>query len=116
MQHRFTRTTLFIVGGLLIWLTNFVFVYTFAAVACARGFADLRVLAMPIVPLATAIASLVAGVATVALLVRGRKHYAMAVDDHSRFIGFVTVATSIVALVALMLLLLPQYLLVRSCQ
>jgi hypothetical protein len=44
MQHRFASTTFLITGGLLVWMADFVFVYVFVAVACARGFADIVIL------------------------------------------------------------------------
>jgi hypothetical protein len=109
MQHHFTATMLVLTGALLVWMADFAFVYVFAAVACARGFA------VPLVPAVTTLASLTAGVATVWLLRRGyRAHQAAAIDEHSRFIAFVTLATSVIALVALVMLLLPP-LLIRAC-
>jgi hypothetical protein len=115
MQHRFAPTTFFITGSLLTWMGAFVFVYTLGALACARGFAHVRVLAMPILPLATTLAAVVAGAATVVLLIRGWRRYQAAGDEHSSFIGFVALATSVIVLIALLLLSLPPYLLARSC-
>jgi len=115
MQHRFTPTTLLITGGLLIWMTNFMFVYVFAAVACARGFAHLRLVSLPIIPVVTTVATLLAGAVTIGLVRQGVKRLgAPAGDEHTRFIGFVTLATSGIALVALILLALPP-LLVVAC-
>jgi len=115
MRHRFTPTTLLITGGLLIWMTNFLFAYVFAAVACARGFAQLRVANLPIIPVVTTIAALLAGAATIQLIRHGAQRLrAAAGDEHTRFIGFVTLATSAIALVALILLALPP-LLVGAC-
>lgn len=108
MQRRFTSTTFLLTGALLVWLADFAFVYIFAAVACAKGFAD-------VVPAVTTVASLCAGAVTAWLLHRGhRAQQAATNDEHSRFIAFVTLATSVLALVALMLLFLPP-LLVRAC-
>lgn len=109
MQHRFTSTTFLLTGALLVWMADFAFVYVFAAVACARDFA------VELVPAVTTAASLGAGVVTVWLLRRGyQAHRASAVDEHSRFIAFVTLATSVIALVALVLLILPP-LLIKTC-
>lgn len=109
MQQRFTSTTFLLTGALLAWLADFVFVYVFAAVACARGFA------VALVPAITTIATLAAAVTTVWLLRRGyRTHRAAAVDEHSRFIAFVTLATSVIALVAFVMLVLPP-LLIQAC-
>ncbi|MDY6945812.1 MAG: hypothetical protein SXG53_08850 [Pseudomonadota bacterium] len=108
MQHRFAATTFLALGGLLAWMANFVFVYVFAAVACARGFADASVLGLPIVTLATLSSSLTAGAITLLLVRRGyRLHTAVEMDEHSRFIGFVTCAGAALALVALLLLVMP---------
>lgn len=108
MQHRFTSTTLLLTGALLVWLADFGFVYVFAAVACARNFAHLA-------PAVTTVASLIAGAVTLWLLGRGyRAHQASAIDEHGRFIAFVTLATSVIALVGLVMLILPP-LLIRAC-
>ena len=108
MKGRFTSTTFLLTGALLVWIADFAFVYVFTAIACARHFAHL-------VPTVTTAASLSAGAITLWLLHRGyRAHRASAIDEHSRFIAFVTLATSIVALVALAMLILPP-LLVREC-
>lgn len=108
MQHRFTATSFLIFGGLLVWMADFVFVYVFAAVACAKGFADANLLGLPIVTVVTLLASLLAGVITVLILRRGyRLHNAPETDEHTRFIGFVTFASGGLALVALVLLVMP---------
>ena len=39
-QHAFLTTTLFISGALLVWLGTFSVVYIFAALACAKAFAN----------------------------------------------------------------------------
>jgi hypothetical protein len=115
MQRRFTSTTVLLTGALLVWLADFAFVYVFAAVACARGFADVQTFGVPLVPAITTVASLSAGAITLWLLRRGhRAQQASAVDEHSRFIAFVTLASSVIALVALLMLLLPP-LLIRAC-
>lgn len=115
MQRRFTSTTFLLTGALLVWLADFAIVYVFAAVACARGFADLEAFGLPLVPAVTTLASLSAGVVTVWLLRRGyRTHHATAIDEHGRFIGFVTLTTSAIALIALVMLMLPP-LLISAC-
>lgn len=114
-EHGFTTTTLFIVGSLLLWMANFVVVYVFAAVACARGFADLRALSVPIVPFVTILTSLATAVITVVLLRRGLALLrTAAASDHARFIGFIAFMTSVLAIVALALLALPP-LAVSAC-
>jgi hypothetical protein len=108
MQRRFTSTTFFLTGALLVWIADFAFIYIFTALACARGFAHL----VPVVP---TVASLCAGAAAVWLLQRGyRGHRAVTADEHGRFIAFVTLATSGIALLAVVLLILPP-LLINAC-
>lgn len=108
MRHRFTATTFLVLGGLLVWMADFVFVYVFAAVACARGFADASLLGLPVVAFATLLSSLIAGAITVLIVRRGyRLHRAVEMDEHTRFIGFVTFAGGALALVALVLLVMP---------
>lgn len=115
MRHPFTATTFLILGGLLVWMADFVFVYVFAAVACARGFADVSWLGVPIVTMMTLLASLIAGAATVLVVRRGyRLQRDVTTDEHSRFIGFVTLASGGIALIALILLVLPA-LVVSAC-
>ncbi|MET0533945.1 MAG: hypothetical protein ABW171_06940 [Steroidobacter sp.] len=115
MRHRFAATTFLLAGGLLVWVADFAFVYIFAAVACARGFASVDILGLPLVPVVTTVASLSAGAVTAWLLRRGyRIHHDTAIDEHDSFIGFVALATCIIALVALVMLILPP-LLIRAC-
>lgn len=106
MQHRFTSTTFLLTGALLVWIADFAFVYVFSAVACARG------VGVSLVPVVTTGASVLAGIATVWMWRRGYR--AQQASGHASFIGFVTLATSTLALVALGMLILPP-LLVRAC-
>ena len=116
MQRPFTSTIFLLAGGLLVWLADFAFVYVFAAVACARGFADSSIVGLPLVPAVATLASLGAGLVTVWLLRRGyRLHHDTALDEHDSFIGFVALATCVIALVALLMLILPP-LLIRACE
>ena len=113
--HRFAPTVFVLTGALLVWMADFGFVYVFAAVACARGFADAHVFGLPLVPMSTTLASLAAAAVTVWLFRRGyRAHRAVAMDEHDRFIAFVTLATSGLALIALVMLILPP-LMIRAC-
>lgn len=115
MPRRFTRTVLFITGGLLIWLANFVFVYVFAAVACARGFADVQLAGVRLVVLVVTVSNLLAGAASVALLViAGKRRRTERGNREAGFIHFLARATGAIALLALLLLALPP-LLVEGC-
>ncbi|MBM0106134.1 hypothetical protein JM946_15475 [Steroidobacter sp. S1-65] len=113
MQHRFTATTFLVSGGLLVWMANFTFVYVFAALACARGFADVDLLGLPVVPLASLVATSLAGAVTAMIVRRGLVLHRES-DEHTRFIGFVTWAGGALALVALVLLVIPA-LVVSAC-
>lgn len=113
MEHRFTSTAMLLVGGLLVWLATFTFLYVFAAVACAKGFADVRIGGLPLIPSVSVATSLIAAVVNVWLVKYGWRKQRM-LDPHSSFIGFVTLATSALGLVALLLLALPP-LLVQAC-
>jgi polyferredoxin len=109
MRRHFGSTAFLLMGALLVWIADFVFVYVFAAVACARGFGA------SLVPAVTTAASLTAGVVTIWLLRRGYRAQRMsAIDEQGRFIAFVTLATGAIALVALGMLILPP-MLVRAC-
>jgi hypothetical protein len=46
----FIRKSLFMIGGLLVWAVHFGLVYTFNALACARGFVGLQVFGFGVVP------------------------------------------------------------------
>lgn len=115
MQQRFATTAFLLLGGLLVWMANFVFVYVFAAIACARGFADASVLGLPIVTMMTLLASLLAGAVTLSIARRGYRLLSQAErDGYMRFVGFVAVAGGVIALVALVMLVVPA-LAVSAC-
>ena len=114
--HRFTPTVFSITGGLLIWFANFLLVYGFAAVACARGFADARLAGMRLVPLVILGVNLLAGAATVALLLIARQRRgAEQLDAHERFLRFLVLASCGIALLALWLLAMPPLLISHPC-
>ena len=115
MQHRFTPTSMLLAGGLLVWMATFTFLYVFAALACARGFAHVQVAGLPLIPSVSIVTSLIAAAINAQLVRYGwRSHKQATLDEHSRFIGFVTLATSALGLVALVMLVLPP-LVVQPC-
>ena len=65
----FTRTTLRMFSGVLIWAAHFTLIYGFAALACARGFADAKWLGLDIVTAATVAATVLAAGAVLAFIV-----------------------------------------------
>jgi hypothetical protein len=108
-KHGFGSTLFTIAGALLIWLGTFTFVYVFAALACARGFADVSVGGLPLVATVTALTILVAGVASTGVLIYVRRRVT-GDDPNARFLRFVAAATAGLAFVALVLLALPALL------
>jgi hypothetical protein len=115
-RHEFTPTALLIWSGLLIWMADFLFVYVFAALACARRFAHAEVFGVGIVPFATVIATAVAGLATaVVMWSAARRLQEGSTDGHSRFIFFVTAAAGGLGLIALLWVAIPALVLSTNC-
>src|SRR5690606_21419563 len=115
IQQRSPPGAFAVPGGVVVWVAGFEVDSVFAALPCARGFADASLLGLPIVTAATLILTLIAGVITVWIGHRGyRWHSNAKLDEHTRFIGFVTFAAGMLALVALVLLVMPA-LLTSAC-
>jgi hypothetical protein len=117
VQYRFAPTAFFIWSGLLIWATDFLFVYIFSALACARSFADITVAGMRIVSFTTTLVSLVALTATVAVM-RVALRYAVADSpskEQSALIRFLALALGALALVAIVWGSLPPLMLRHHC-
>lgn len=116
-RHKFTPTALLIWSGLLIWMADFLFVYVFAALACARRFADADVLGVGIVPFTTIIVTAVAGLATAAVTWSAARRLQQAsTDRHSRFIFFVTAGAGGLALIGLLWVAIPALVLSTNCE
>jgi hypothetical protein len=96
-------------SGLLIWIADFGFIYVFAAVACARRFTDVQFAGVSIVPLVTTAVTMLSAAVT-AVLVRFaiKRRSNSGLDEHGRFLYFVVLATSGIAIVAMLWLLLPS--------
>lgn len=116
-QHHFTATTFFIWSGLLIYALAFLFVYIFAALSCAKGFAQVQWWGMPLVTLTTTAAGLLAALGIgVVMLVTRRRHRADAhADKHTRFICSLAIACGGLSLLGLVWLMLPTLLLDHTC-
>jgi hypothetical protein len=116
MEYRFTSTTLLMMGGLLIWGADFLIVYTFAAVACARQFADLELAGLGIIPAVTVAISAIALVAA-ALIGRSalRRLQAHNPEQPRRFIDFLALAVSVLAIIAIAWSALPALLIEEAC-
>jgi hypothetical protein len=111
----FTATTFVLWRALLTWAAYFLVVYVGVAVACERGFADLRVAGVRFVPLlvgATFAASLIL---TVWYTLAARRRYRTADSDSARFVGFVSSILGLLALAALAWSTLPPLLLDTGC-
>jgi threonine dehydrogenase-like Zn-dependent dehydrogenase len=115
-RHAFTPTVLLIWSGLLIWMTDFLFVYVFAALACARRFADVEIFGVGIVAFATVVATVAAGLATTVMMWSAARRLQQAsTDRHSRFIFFVTAAAGGLGLIALLWVAIPALVLSTKC-
>jgi hypothetical protein len=117
VRHRFAATTLFIWSSLLIWMADFLFVYVFAALACARRFAHVELFDIGIVPLATTTSTVLAALATggVMWIAAGRLRREEAADPNTQFIRSVTLGASALVLVALAWLSLPPLIAAARC-
>jgi hypothetical protein len=100
LKLRFPRVALYTFAGLLVWAADFLFVYVFAALACARGFADATVLGIGVVPFASASATIVAGAVSLAIIACGRREIRPAAVESANG-GFLVGLAAIAALVAL---------------
>jgi hypothetical protein len=117
VAHRFTPTAFLICGAVLIWIGNFLFVYVFAALACARRFSQLQVVGVDIVPLVSSASSILAALAVILLMwtARRRLRDELSAATHSRFISLVTLGLGGLALVALLWVALPPLLMDAAC-
>jgi hypothetical protein len=102
----FIRKSLFMIGGLLIWGAHFSIVYVFNALACARRFAGLSYFGFGIVPLTVSVATIIALLATLAVLLlalwqrgpaRGSRDE-RPVDDFMRYTTITIAGLSLVAI------------------
>lgn len=122
IEPRFPRTTLKVTAGLLIWAADFLFIYVFAALACARGYAHATVLGFGIVPFVSTVATAVAAGASAAVIIAGAHRAATAAspasDDAttSMFLGRLAMIVAMLALIAVALTGLPGLLVAQTCQ
>ena len=106
----FAPRVLLACAGLLIWGAHFLFVYVFAALACARAFASMRLIGVGVVPLAI-LASTVAALLLLAWLSRrawrGESRVHATDPDTPRFLRYVGAALAIYSAAAILLQALP---------
>jgi hypothetical protein len=116
MDRPFGSTVFCLWSGLLIWAADFLSIYVFAALACARGFAHVEVLGLPIVPFATVLATSAALAANAFVLARA---WRQARHSHSgasaQFIPVLTAALAALGILATAWSALPSLLLRTGC-
>lgn len=93
-EHRFTSTTFLIWSGLLIWAADFLILYTFGAITCARGWSHVRVFGLDMVIVVSLAVTFVAlgAAAWVASLAWRRLQRQKLRNEADAFIYFVTLA------------------------
>jgi hypothetical protein len=91
----FARATIRMFGGIIIWAAHFTVIYSFTALACARGFSSAAWLGLSIVQWAVGAATALAVIATLALIVRAAR------AAHSSFEDWLSVSVSGLALIAI---------------
>ena len=99
-SRSFLADSLRMSGGLLIWGLHLGVVYGWAALVCARGWADRRWLGLGPIDLGTAAATVAALAASAWLVAAGRRERRGDATESGRFAGAVTVAVAGFALLA----------------
>lgn len=106
-MSRFTRATLQMFAGALIWAAHFLAIYGFTAIACARGFAGADWLGIGIVPVTITAATLVASSVALAMIWTGIR--TLRADTGSHFVGWMTTGCAALALLAILWETLPAF-------
>ena len=115
MEQSFARTALFLAAGLLVWAADFLFIYVFAALACARGFDGTYVLGVGVVPFASAAATAVALALSAMLVVVARRGHGRRKGDARAFTMQAALAACALALIAIALTGMPGALVRGTC-
>lgn len=118
-DRRLASKTFLLFGGLLIWAAHFMTVYSANAIACERGFADLRIWNAGVVPLTVMLVTIVALSAAAYLLLsalswQGPLSGEARNDPGTAFLRQVAVALTLFSMVAIVLSALPS-LIVPPC-
>jgi hypothetical protein len=114
-RRTFTATTFMLWSALLAWAAYFLILYVGIALACARGFADVRLLGVRFVPGLTVGAFLIALAITVALVAAAWRRQHGAPSPTQRFVGFLASVLGLLALAAIAWTTLPPILLHTGC-
>jgi hypothetical protein len=114
VSGRFTRVTLAMTGPLLAWLACFSVIYGFGAVACARGFAQMRLAGVGVIGAVTTAAVLATAAFTVWQIAAAMRQYRS--SGHSeKFAGFLVLSLGGLGLLGLILLALPALVIRPVC-
>ncbi|HYH42694.1 MAG TPA: hypothetical protein VD867_12000 [Burkholderiales bacterium] len=115
MEPSLARTTVLVTAGLLTWAADFLVIYAFAAIACARGFHERNMLGIGIVPLVSAAATMVAASITAALVIHALRGRRRAVGETRTFVVGAALGAGALALVAIVLTGLPGLVVRGTC-
>lgn len=114
-ERRFTVAAFRLWGGLLVWAAYFLLVYVVAALACERGFADVRVAGIDVLPFVTVAGLALSVAATAALLIVTRRGARVEPGRGARFADLLGWTVGLLALLALAWTALPHLLLRTGC-
>lgn len=105
----------FMAAGMIAWAAQFTVIYAVTAVACARGYADLRLLGFGMVPATIVVTTLAAlavtGVVLAGALASQPRMSAQTANPIDRFLNYATILISGVSLVAIAWTGLPSLIL-----
>lgn len=114
MDSRFGRSILKMFSAALIWAVHFAVIYSFTALACARGFSDLEWLGVGMVTWVIGTATSIAIAALAVIIKRTLGAVRTTPSNTARFMHWMTAAIGGLALVAIVLEALPV-LVVPAC-
>lgn len=110
VERSFALRLLLASASLLVWGAHFLFIYIFAALACARAFADLRLIGVGVVPLAILTSTIAALLLLAWLSIRAWRLESriLAADPETpRFLRYLGAALAIYSAGAILLQALP---------
>ena len=110
MERRFTRMTLYLTGALVVWALDFLVVYVFAALVCARGWSAAKVFGISAVPFAAAVSTFTALAATAAIALIARRDLGA-----KGAIASVGLTAAVLAAIAIALTAVPAAMVRQTC-
>jgi hypothetical protein len=96
-RRGFVPTFLYITAGLIVWAVRFLFVYSFAGVACARGWADSTIAGFRVVPFVIVAATIVGVAVTSMVLLRAGRGVRRGQFGEERLDGFIHAVAALMA-------------------